>query len=93
MHFAALAYAHLLWLLPALLALIGFGYILISRKNFEREVILAVLLIVFGTAAYLIISDRLGNESRRISKGGEQEHPVEELAQELKQAWSDYHNR
>jgi amino acid transporter len=40
--------------LPALLALGGFVYILISRKDFEREVILAMLLIVIGTAAYLI---------------------------------------
>jgi basic amino acid/polyamine antiporter, APA family len=45
-----------MWLypLPALLALAGFVYILISRKNFEREVILATVLIVLGTAAYLI---------------------------------------
>ena len=44
-----------MWLfpLPALLALIGFIYILFSRKNFEREVILATFLIVVGTAAYL----------------------------------------
>lgn len=45
-----------MWLypLPALLALIGFIYILFSRKNFEREVILATILIVAGTAAYLL---------------------------------------
>ena len=45
-----------MWLypLPALLALGGFVYILLSRKNFEREVILATLLILVGTAAYLI---------------------------------------
>jgi len=40
--------------LPALLALAGFGYILIARKNFEREVVLAMLLIICGTAAYLV---------------------------------------
>src|SRR5689334_8636732 len=45
-----------MWLypLPAVLALAGFVYILISRKNFEREVILATILIVVGTLAYLI---------------------------------------
>lgn len=45
-----------MWLypLPALLALTGFIYILISRKNFEREVIFATILIVMGTVAYLI---------------------------------------
>lgn len=45
-----------MWLypVPALLALAGFLYILISRKNFEREVFLATLLIVAGTTAYLI---------------------------------------
>jgi amino acid transporter len=45
-----------MWLypLPALLALLGFVYILISRKNFEREVFLATILIIVGTAAYLI---------------------------------------
>ena len=45
-----------MWLypLPACLALLGFAYILILRKNFEREVALAIVLIVVGTAAYLI---------------------------------------
>ena len=45
-----------MWLypLPALLALIGFVYILFSRRNFEREVILATILIVAGTVAYLL---------------------------------------
>lgn len=44
-----------MWLypIPALLALLGFVYILISRRNFEREVIFATLLIVVGTGAYL----------------------------------------
>ena len=44
-----------MWLypLPALSAL-GFVYILISRKNFEREVILAAILIMLATAAYLV---------------------------------------
>ena len=45
-----------MWLypLPALLAFAGFVYILLSRRNFEREVIFAMLLIVGGTAAYLL---------------------------------------
>ena len=45
-----------MWLfpLPALFALLGFIYILFSRKNFEREVMLAAILIVVGTGAYLI---------------------------------------
>jgi len=45
-----------MWLypLPALSALVGFVYILISRKNFEREVILAAIFIMFATAAYLV---------------------------------------
>jgi amino acid transporter len=45
-----------MWLypLPALLALAGFVYILLSRKNFEREVFLALILVVVGTAAYLV---------------------------------------
>ena len=40
--------------LPALIALAGFLYILLSRQNFQRELLLAVVLIVFGTSAYLI---------------------------------------
>ena len=49
-----------MWLypIPALLALLGFFYILISRDNFEREVLLAIGLIVLGTAAYLIRARR-----------------------------------
>ena len=45
-----------MWLypIPALLALAGFLYILISRKNFEREVMFAAVLVIIGTAAYLL---------------------------------------
>jgi amino acid transporter len=45
-----------MWLypIPALLALTGFVYILISRQNFQREVLLAVALIVIGTVVYLL---------------------------------------
>ena len=49
--------------------------------------------ILIGTAAYLVISDRQSRESRSASRKGEQDHPVEELADELKQAWAGYHNR
>ena len=49
--------------------------------------------ILIGTAAYLIIADRQRNQSRSALRKGEQEQPVEELAEELKQAWSGYHNR
>jgi amino acid transporter len=49
-----------LWLypLPPLLAIAGFGYILFSRVNFERELLLAGLLIVVGTAIFML---RRGN--------------------------------
>jgi len=49
-----------MWLypIPALLALSGFVYILIARKNFEREVLLATVLILIGTAAYLVRARR-----------------------------------
>ena len=45
-----------MWLypLPALFALLGFVYILISRPNFQREVLLVIILIVAGTTAYLL---------------------------------------
>ncbi len=49
--------------------------------------------ILIGTAAYLIVSDRRNNGSRSGSKRRNDEHPVEELAEELKQAWAGYHNR
>jgi hypothetical protein len=45
---------------PALLAIVGFVYILLSRKNFQREVLLAMVLIVVGTAAYLVRARRRG---------------------------------
>jgi amino acid transporter len=45
-----------MWLypLPALEALVGFIYILISRNNFQRELVLAFVLIVIGTTAYML---------------------------------------
>ena len=49
-----------MWLypVPALLALVGFVYILFSRKSFEREVFVATVLIIFGTAAYFVRAHR-----------------------------------
>ncbi len=45
-----------LWLypLPPLAALIGFTFILLSRPNFERELILAAILILIGTTIYMV---------------------------------------
>ena len=47
-----------LWLypLPPIAALFGFTYILLSRPGFERELYLAALLILVGTAIYLLRS-------------------------------------
>ncbi len=43
-----------MWLypLPPVLALVGFGYIVVSRPNFGREVALAVCVAVLGTAVF-----------------------------------------
>jgi amino acid transporter len=44
-----------MWLypLPPLLALAGFGYIVVSRPNFHRELLLAVFVAVVGTIVFL----------------------------------------
>ena len=51
-----------MWLypLPALVALGGFIYVLISRKNFLKEVRYAVVLIIAGLIVYLIRARRRG---------------------------------
>jgi amino acid transporter len=43
-----------LWLypLPPILALLGFGYIVISRPNFGREVIAAIVVAAVGTVVF-----------------------------------------
>jgi amino acid transporter len=48
-----------LWLypLPPLLALAGFGYIVVSRPNFARELILAVLVAALGTVVFVARRD------------------------------------
>jgi amino acid transporter len=53
-----------LWLypLPPLVALAGFTFILVSRPNFERELILAGVLIVVGTVIFVLRS-RLRTQS------------------------------
>jgi hypothetical protein len=45
-----------MWLypLPALIALSGFIYVLISRKNFQREIRYAAVLAVVGLMVYFI---------------------------------------
>lgn len=42
--------------LPPLLAIAGFGYILFARPNFSRELVLALGIIVLGSAAFLVRS-------------------------------------
>jgi basic amino acid/polyamine antiporter, APA family len=51
-----------MWLypLPALIAIIGFLYVLFMRQNFQKEVKYAAVLIVIGLAAYLIRSYKRG---------------------------------
>jgi len=45
-----------MWLypLPPVLALVGFGYILLGRANFQRELAMAALVVILGGAAYVI---------------------------------------
>jgi len=45
-----------LWLypLPPILALVGFGYIVISRPNFARELMLAAVVAVVGTTVFMV---------------------------------------
>jgi energy-coupling factor transporter transmembrane protein EcfT len=59
-----------MWLypLPPLLALAGFGYIVVSRSNFHRELILAAFVAVEGTIVFLSRALRL--RQRRAYLGG-----------------------
>jgi amino acid transporter len=54
-----------LYPLPPLLALVGFGYIVVSRPNFRREFLLAGFVAVMGTIVFL---------GRRMVRGREVEH-------------------
>jgi amino acid transporter len=60
-----------IWLypLPPLVALAGFGYIVVSRPNFRRELLLAGFVAVAGTVVFL---------SRRIVRRKEFEHLIGE---------------
>ena len=60
-----------MWLypVPPLLALLGFGYIVVSRPNFRRELVLAVVVAVVGTVVFL---------TRRMFRRAEVEHLVGE---------------
>lgn len=58
----------------------------IEMTHLERAASIIGALLV-GIAAYLVVTERKLNRSRR------NQPPVEELAQELKQAWAGYHNR
>ncbi len=51
-----------MWLypLPALLAIAGFLYILLARKNFQREIKYAVVILVAGLLVYFIRSWKRG---------------------------------
>ncbi|MBV9612083.1 MAG: hypothetical protein JO091_06405 [Acidobacteriaceae bacterium] len=56
-------------------------------NHLERAASIVGTLLV-GIAAFLIVSTRSAGRPRRGS-----EPPVEELAQELKDAWAAYHNK
>jgi amino acid transporter len=51
-----------MWLypLPALLAIAGFIFILVARKNFLREIRYAVVILILGLAIYFVRSWRRG---------------------------------
>jgi amino acid transporter len=51
-----------MWLypVPSIVAFLGFLYVLISRRDFLKEIRYAVVLLVVGTAIYLIRSWRRG---------------------------------
>lgn len=43
--------------------------------------------LLIGIAAFLVVSDRMAGSRRRHAS----EPPVDEFAEELKEAWSEYH--
>ncbi|HEV8538210.1 MAG TPA: APC family permease, partial [Bacteroidota bacterium] len=51
-----------MWLypLPAIVAFLGFVYVLVERKNFQKEVLYAVVIIMVGTMVFLMRSWRSG---------------------------------
>jgi len=56
-----------LWLypLPPLLALAGFGYIVVSRPNFHREVLLAVVVAIVGCVVFAARASISGSRNNR----------------------------
>jgi hypothetical protein len=56
-----------MWLypLPPLLALVGFGYIVVSRPNFDRELLLVGFVVVAGT---IVFAGRLLGASARSAR-------------------------
>jgi hypothetical protein len=49
-----------MWLypLPALLAAFGFLFVLVARKNFLKEIRYAVVILIIGTAIYMVRARR-----------------------------------
>jgi hypothetical protein len=49
-----------MWLypLPALLAIFGFGYIVLERKNFLKEIRYAVVILIAGLLLYMVRARR-----------------------------------
>ena len=60
-----------------------------SEKMSHLQRVASILgTVLLGMAAYLVISENRENRGRRSGQP-----PVEELAEELKQAWAGHHNR
>src|ERR1019366_264455 len=62
-----------MWLYPApaLLAIAGFLFILVARKNFLREIRYAVVILVVGLAIYFVRSWRRGRRGGHVMKTAE----------------------
>jgi len=54
-----------IWLypLPPLVAMVGFVYILLGRANYQRELVMAVGVVVLGAAAYFV-REWVGGQSK-----------------------------
>jgi len=66
-----------MWLypVPAVLAIAGFTFILLARKNFLREIRYAVAILVVGIAVYLVRSRR--RQEWPFAAGAPQMHSTE----------------
>jgi len=60
-----------IWLypLPPIVALAGFTYILLGRPNFERELVLAAVVVALGAVAYVIRERLAGKRSSVVEVG------------------------